>query len=387
MAGLGAFGRAWSMEHATVWRRRAGRTAQRLPVTLVDPHATEAAQQIVARWPMVAEQCELTPVDGDVGEALARVPELAQGRMYLCYENEELALNTALTVVGLWAGGQASLVVRLSRLSGHVRAFDHDHAGGPGGRLRLVGVTELGCDPVEIARDQVERFAEAIHDNYLLKRLGYESSPGVERVPVPWQDLSEAGREASRAQALDISAKLVLVGITLAPRSSHDPAVRVHRRGTGPASDLRARPLVGRAARQRLGLRGGPQRRREDPSQPGAVGRACPRRSGTRTGRRWRTCRPSSPTPACSWSAWASPPRRWLCRPGRCPAPWATAPARRVGSVNAGPVVGVLALQGDVREHLHALAEADAVARPVRRPEELDGRRRAWSSRAASRPR
>ncbi|GAA2448084.1 pyridoxal 5'-phosphate synthase glutaminase subunit PdxT [Streptomyces glaucus] len=37
------------------------------------------------------------------------------------------------------------------------------------------------------------------------------------------------------------------------------------------------------------------------------------------------------------------------------------------------PVIGVLALQGDVREHLVALAAADAVARPVRRPEELAG--------------
>jgi 5'-phosphate synthase pdxT subunit len=35
------------------------------------------------------------------------------------------------------------------------------------------------------------------------------------------------------------------------------------------------------------------------------------------------------------------------------------------------PVIGVLALQGDVREHLAALAEADALARPVRRAEEL----------------
>ncbi|MFY1693507.1 pyridoxal 5'-phosphate synthase glutaminase subunit PdxT [Plantactinospora sp. WMMB782] len=34
--------------------------------------------------------------------------------------------------------------------------------------------------------------------------------------------------------------------------------------------------------------------------------------------------------------------------------------------------VGVLALQGDVREHLAALAEAGAAARPVRRPEELE---------------
>ncbi len=38
-------------------------------------------------------------------------------------------------------------------------------------------------------------------------------------------------------------------------------------------------------------------------------------------------------------------------------------------------IVGVLALQGDVREHLRALAECDVcgvVARPVRRPSELD---------------
>ncbi|MEU0988670.1 pyridoxal 5'-phosphate synthase glutaminase subunit PdxT [Streptomyces sp. NPDC005953] len=37
----------------------------------------------------------------------------------------------------------------------------------------------------------------------------------------------------------------------------------------------------------------------------------------------------------------------------------------------AHPVIGVLALQGDVREHLAALVAAGAVARPVRRPEEL----------------
>jgi pyridoxal 5'-phosphate synthase pdxT subunit len=36
------------------------------------------------------------------------------------------------------------------------------------------------------------------------------------------------------------------------------------------------------------------------------------------------------------------------------------------------PVIGVLALQGDVREHLAALGAAGAGALPVRRPEELD---------------
>ena len=39
----------------------------------------------------------------------------------------------------------------------------------------------------------------------------------------------------------------------------------------------------------------------------------------------------------------------------------------------AEPVIGVLALQGDVREHLITLACCGVVARPVRRPAELDG--------------
>jgi 5'-phosphate synthase pdxT subunit len=38
----------------------------------------------------------------------------------------------------------------------------------------------------------------------------------------------------------------------------------------------------------------------------------------------------------------------------------------------SAPVIGVLALQGDVREHVAALAGAGADARPVRRPAELD---------------
>lgn len=41
-------------------------------------------------------------------------------------------------------------------------------------------------------------------------------------------------------------------------------------------------------------------------------------------------------------------------------------------SAGAAPRVGVLALQGDVREHLHALEAAGAVATAVRRPDELD---------------
>jgi pyridoxal 5'-phosphate synthase pdxT subunit len=41
--------------------------------------------------------------------------------------------------------------------------------------------------------------------------------------------------------------------------------------------------------------------------------------------------------------------------------------------VSRSPIVGVLALQGDVREHLRALTACGTDVRPVRRPEDLDG--------------
>jgi 5'-phosphate synthase pdxT subunit len=41
--------------------------------------------------------------------------------------------------------------------------------------------------------------------------------------------------------------------------------------------------------------------------------------------------------------------------------------------VVTGPVIGILALQGDVREHAAALGACGATPRPVRRPEELAG--------------
>src|ERR1700760_1199561 len=58
------------------------------------------------------------------------------------------------------------------------------------------------------------------------------------------------------------------------------------------------------------------------------------------------------------------------------PTPAALTPAFRERGVMEGigalPVIGVLALQGDVREHVRALEESGATARPVRRLSEIE---------------
>jgi hypothetical protein len=192
-------------------------------VTLVDPRASTVAAQLAARWDILGEVCDLTPVDGSLVEALRASTSPTPHRVFVCYDDEELALSEALTAVELWHGGRRSIVVRLNRLARHGEVF---HAPGRtigediGGRLRLVGLTELACDPALIAKDLDERLAEAIHERYLLEqvrngtRLDDPDRPAMRR----WSDLPDTLRGANRAQAGDIGGKLTMIGATVAPR-------------------------------------------------------------------------------------------------------------------------------------------------------------------------
>ncbi|UGQ10652.1 pyridoxal 5'-phosphate synthase glutaminase subunit PdxT [Yinghuangia sp. ASG 101] len=49
-----------------------------------------------------------------------------------------------------------------------------------------------------------------------------------------------------------------------------------------------------------------------------------------------------------------------------------SSPSASPSPSSSAPAVGVLAIQGDVREHAAALAEAGALARPVRKAEEIE---------------
>jgi hypothetical protein len=224
VAGLSTFGRAIIVEYARRWRIDPVRRRHRPVVTLVDRAATVGMAEITAKWPFVADVCEVHPVDGDVKTALDLGLTAAPTTSYLCYEDEELALGTALTAASLWQGRQGSLVVRLNILSRLGNAFSASttarKATKPkllddlGGRLLLVGVTENAAEAVRIIQqDLVERLAQAIHEQYLLAPISDPANPSL----VPWESLPEDKRQANRGQAVDIGNKLNSIGCTVAP--------------------------------------------------------------------------------------------------------------------------------------------------------------------------
>ncbi len=103
VAGAGAFGQAVIVEFARQWRLRSPRPTDRVAVTLVDDQAAEAADLLTDRWPVVREVCDITAVSS---RQMPNGPTDSVDpyyRAFLCQDDEQLALSTALSVVSLGA--------------------------------------------------------------------------------------------------------------------------------------------------------------------------------------------------------------------------------------------------------------------------------------------
>jgi len=221
-----AFGRAVLVELARRWRVRDPHGARLIPLALVDEAATEVAAELSHRYPFLSRVCRIEPLDGGLTEALRQLPRLGfplpPDRVFICYDDEERALKTALTAEQLWHGGPGSMVVRLDRLANLREAFGSGYDSGIlddlSGTLRLYGVVHAACDPALIGDDLVERLARVIHECYVVARRRHGEAPGSSPSLVPWEELPESLRRANREQAKDIGRKLRELGCALSPR-------------------------------------------------------------------------------------------------------------------------------------------------------------------------
>jgi hypothetical protein len=218
VVGTSAFGRALIVELARLWRVFKADASVRLPVTLVGADSAAFAADLMAQRPMVPAHCALECV-----ERLEDIGATTPFRVYVCDDDEDLALSIALTSTTLWRGSPGSLVVRLNRLASYRGLFTGE--GGNlldnlGERLRLVGLTDLASDPGLIGEDLTEHLAQTIHERYLREQLGRGRAMSSEKAMMHWHELDEGYRRANRAQARDIGRKLRAIGCTVAPMLS-----------------------------------------------------------------------------------------------------------------------------------------------------------------------
>lgn len=216
--GATAFGYAVLIELARRWRIRHPLDRSVMRIALVDEAATAAAAQITARYPFLRQVCRIAPHDGDLRDMLTGRFPLPPDRVFICYDDEQRALKTALVAEQVWPGSPGSIVVRLDRLAGLREAFGSGHGedmlDSLTGALRLYGVVHAACDPELIGND----LARIIHESYVVARRRHGEDPMSNTALVEWEDLPETLRQSNRAQAEDIARKLNEVGCVISPR-------------------------------------------------------------------------------------------------------------------------------------------------------------------------
>lgn len=231
IAGWGTFGRALLVEYAQRWQVRSAGRAGRIRVTVVGATPAEILD-VASRWDVIDEMCDVRAVTEVDAPWLTDQP--LPYRTFICYEDEKLALNTALTAARLWRGGPDSVVLRLSRLAlpaDPTEATPADSAGTVkpsalkliddiGGCLRIVSVTAIACRPEVLKEDIVERLAQSIHLRYLYARSTEGTLMHATNAMRWWDKLDENFRNANRHPARDIGNKLSLIPATVAPRTA-----------------------------------------------------------------------------------------------------------------------------------------------------------------------
>ncbi len=207
------------------WRREAGRDGLRRTIALVDRHAVRLAEALRTTLPPLDHICELLPLEMDVeGPEFQRADFLDEGAagelaaVYICLDNDSVALAAGLSVCQQMPSGRVPVVVRLTDESGLGRLIEGpDRERGSYRNLHAFGLYDHACRPDLVFGGMYESLARAVHAKYVHEQTAkgddVESNPSL----VPWYQLPEPLKESNRRQVEHIGAKLEAAGYTIGP--------------------------------------------------------------------------------------------------------------------------------------------------------------------------
>ncbi len=234
--GLGKLGRSLVVQLGRAWwlekRALEDRAARRIKMTLVDQDAKNIVERLCFQYPKLKQACELnvkqlhTDAPGfDSGSFLHDLEnDLNISVIYICFDDDTLALTSALKVYNQLENSSASIVVRMKSKAGLVSLVNFKNDDSCLDRIHPFSMLEETCTLDALTGGIHEVLARAIHENYVRQQssLGFTSleNPSM----VDWSDLPEALKESNRHQAARLEEKLSAIGYFLQPLTDWDAA-------------------------------------------------------------------------------------------------------------------------------------------------------------------
>jgi hypothetical protein len=231
--GLGGLGASLVAHAVQNWRDQFPAGGVRLPITVIDHEADARIEALAVRYPRLAEVCQLVPLQLDVRSPAFQRAEFLSGPagepavdiIYICLDNDSLALHAALTLLPSTRASSLPIVVRMSREGGLATLLrPTGEADDVYRNLHPFSLLEEVCTTELVLGGTHEILARATHREYVLHQEGIGQTPETNPQMVAWDALPEAVRESNRQQVDHIGQKLEAVGHGIAPLTDWDAA-------------------------------------------------------------------------------------------------------------------------------------------------------------------
>ena len=222
VVGMGRFGESVVIQAARRWYdARADQTGM-LTISLVDEKAEEKAACLNLKYPTLAECCELKPYSIDLEDPqFDKVETLClASSIFICLSDPIHGLQTALNLRQQLNRNQPPIVVRMQEDSGLSKLLvGEDEPAVPFHNIVPFGLVQRTCTPDLVLGGMHEILAQAVHEDYLSRRLEEGLLMGEKRSMVTWHELPEDLRESNRRQVDHIRLKLQTAGYGIKPLS------------------------------------------------------------------------------------------------------------------------------------------------------------------------
>ncbi len=231
VVGLGWFGESLVVHAARKWWEAEKDTGKCLRVTCVDVQADRLVPLLYSRHETLESLCEINATGIDIESAEFEEAGFLEGddgrapvtKIFVCIDNQPLALAAAIKLVQKTQNHRISVVVRLDDKAGFAQLLLTSSKDAP--YLESIvpfGLFQETCTIDSLHRTTVETLATESHNVYVAgQRLPDGSMPKKPNV-VPWEKLPEDKKESNRSQADQIGEKLRRVKCSLAPRTNWD---------------------------------------------------------------------------------------------------------------------------------------------------------------------
>ena len=224
--GLGNLGESLVVETARLWYGQAKGTNRQIRIHIGDQYAVSKSETLTRRYPQMETICDLIPwqvvfenhLNGDLGLVLDQCETRDLDLIYICLKDHSIGLQLALALRRRLGHARTPIIVRMPENSGLATLLDRESKSISSTRnIHPFGLVQRTCTPNLVLGGTHEVLSQAVHENYLRKRIEEGMLIGQKRSMVPWEDLPEDLRASNRRQVDMIRSKLHAAGYGIEP--------------------------------------------------------------------------------------------------------------------------------------------------------------------------